>query len=201
MFVPLPGGKRANVSIVSLLIPTDEFLPQIDRTRQDCMTAGLSRAVEVFGEGQRFTIRDLNASDMGSPLNVFTETSHATISQWNAMANCNAFTVARATVLCIYGIKIYTLSDAAILFAPITGVRIDVGGARIAQWQVQSIDQYIPATSTTTTRGYCGVTMSPVVVSEDITVTMFEYTRTASKVYTPVWMGMAIEKEGVTLKP
>ena len=46
-----------------------------------------------------------------------------------------------------------------------------------------------------------GVTKSPIIVAEDITVTIYEYTKTATTIYAPIWLGVVCEKQGVTLKP
>ena len=172
----------------------------IEAIRDSCMLSALEKAVALFGPGQRFTIRDLNASDMAYTNNIFTETSHATVNQWNAMA-FGAFTVATATILGIYGLKLGVVNDATIDFMPVTGVRIDVGGARIAQWHIQCIDMMCSGASDSPVYALTGITKSPIIIAEDITATIYEYTRTASTVYTPVWLGIAVEKEGVTLKP
>ncbi len=189
------------VTVNSLFLNSKELKEgTVDAIRTACLLAALEKAVELFGPGQRFTIRDLNATDMSYTNNIFTETSHATVNQWNAMA-FGAFTVATATVLGIYGLKLGVVNDATIDFMPVTGVRIDVGGARIAQWHVQCLDMMASGACDSPVYALAGVTKSPIIVAEDITVTIYEYTRTASTVYTPVWLGIAVEKEGVTLKP
>ena len=193
----VPNGP---VSITSLLIPIDEFGVMSDKYRDATIVAAVEKAEALFGVGQRLTVRDLNGSDMSYTANIMTETSNATANAWNAMA-FGAFTVATGTVVGIYGLKLYVVHDATIDFCPITGVRIDVGGARVAQWHVQSLDQNTSAASVAPTRAYCGITKSPVVAGEDITVTIYEYTRTASTVYTPCWLGVTVEKEGITLRP
>lgn len=187
------------VTINSLLIPADEITERRrDACRNKAYKDAVARALEVFGLGQKLTVRDLNALDMAYTNNIFTETSNATANTWNAMA-FGAFTIARGTVIAIYGVKIYVVHDATIDFMPITGIRIDVGGKRLAQFHVQSIDQNTSAASVAPTRAYAGFTLEPIIVSEDLTVTIYEYTRTASTVYTPCWLGVAVEKEGITL--
>lgn len=188
------------VTIESLFLPIPELkIEAVDAIRNACKEACIDKARELWGD-IKITVRDLNAADMAYANNVFTETSHATINQWNAMA-FGAFAVARATVIGLYGLRIQTLPDGTIDFPPITGVRIDVGGARVAQWHTQSIDSYTSGASTAPLQAVGGVTRSPIVVGEDITVTIFEYTRTASTIYVPCWMGITVEKEGTTLRP
>jgi hypothetical protein len=46
-----------------------------------------------------------------------------------------------------------------------------------------------------------GFTPSPVIVGEDMTVTCYEYTKTASTAYAIIWEGVTVEKEGITLTP
>ena len=201
MKILLQSGKSIDVSINSLLVPVEQLKPEaVDAIRNACMMAVLEKAVDTFGERQRMTLRDLNAADMAYANNIFTETSHATANQWNAMA-FGAFTVARGTVIGIYGLGISVVHDATIDFHPITGIRLDVGGARVAQWHVQSLAQNTSAASVAPTRVVFGLTKSPVVVNENVTVTIYEYTRTASTVYEPCWLGIIAEKEGLTLKP
>ena len=188
------------ITIRSLTALPSELKPEVvDAIRNACEAAAIAKAIELWGD-IRLTSRDLNGTDMAYANNVFTETSNATINQWNAMA-FGAFAVARATVIGIYGLRIQTLPDATIDFPPITGVRIDVGGARVAQWHTQQGDTYTSAASTAPLHAIPLVTKSPIVIGEDITVTIFEYTRTASTVYVPCWMGVTIEKEGTTLRP
>lgn len=201
VLVPLPNGQQARVTIRSLLLPVDELKPgTIDAVRNACEMAAMDKAVQLWGEAQSLTIRDLNALDMSYTYNIITETSNASANAWNAMA-FGAFTVATGTVLGIYGIKLHCALDGTVDLLPITGIRIDVGGARVAQWHVQSLDQNTDAASTSPFHGYAGITKSPVIIGEDIQVTMYEYTRTASTVYDPIWLGCAVEKTGRTLKP
>ncbi len=201
MNIILPNGSIANLTTNSLLIPHGEVKPEtFDAIRNACIASAVRKADELFGPAQRLTVRDLNASDMAYTNNIFTETSHATVNQWNAMA-FGAFTVATGTVIGIYGIKLSANPDGTIDFLPITGIRLDVGGARVAQWHVQSIDYFNSAASLNPFYGKTGVTKSPIIAAQDLTVTIYEYTRTASTVYTPTWLGVAVEKEGITLKP
>jgi len=201
--VRLPSGKIAQVAIKSLLVPAPLLKEEtIDAIRNATETMCLEKAVELWGESQRLTIRDLNATDMSYTNNIFTETSNASANAWNAMA-FGAFTVATSTVIGIYGIIIGTVPDGTIDFPPISGIRIDVGGARVAQWHVQSLHSFTSGASTSPLIPaiYGGFTKSPVVVGEDMTVTIYEYTQTASTAYYPIWQGVTVEKEGVTLRP
>jgi len=192
------------VTIQSVLLSLD-LLGQsgVDGSRNAAIAGAVTKANQLWG-GQNLTVRDLNPLDMSYANNVFTDTSNATINQWNAMAT-GAFTVPTATVIAIYGIKIGWLVGAAAppinVTMPVTAIRIDVGGSRHVQWHLQSLDQKAPANTTSPYVAIAGVTRSPIVVAEDITVTLFEYTRIASNAYDPVWLGVAVEKEGVTLKP
>ena len=189
------------VTIQSVLINFEELVgPTIDAIRNATIAGTVNKATELWGAGQSLTVRDLNATDMSYAANNFTETSNAGANAWNAMA-FGAFTVPTATVLGIYGVKLGVLYDGTILRLPITGIRIDVGGSRCAQWHNQTLDKTDNASSTSAGKFLGGVTKSPVIVAEDITVTIFEYTITATTIYNPVWLGVAVEKEGVTLKP
>jgi hypothetical protein len=189
------------VSISSVLIPITELKAEtVDAIRNAAVLAAVNKAFELWGRGQTLTVRDLNATDMGYTNNVFTDTSNGTANQWNAMA-CGAFTVPTATVIAIYGVAMGWITDATIDECPITGIRIDVGGSRQAQWHLQCLDQICSAASTTPMTPRAGVTRSPIVAAEDITVTPYEYTRRLSVAYSSIWMGVAVEKEGVTLKP
>ena len=192
------------VSITSILIPINALKSEtVDAIRNATIVATVNKAAELWGEGQALTVRDLNGTDMSYTNNIMTETSDAVANAWNVMNTCGggaAFTVNNATVIGIYGIMLgcaWGTND----IMPITGIRIDVGGSRHAQWNVQTLDQYALTTSASPVSFNGGVTRSPVIVAEDITVTMYEYTSDASEVYFPVWLGVAVEKQGVTLKP
>lgn len=189
------------VTVSSVLVPDKSLKPEtVDAIRNACMLATVNKANELWGAGQLLTIRDLNGTDMAYANNIMTETSNAVANQWNAMA-FGAFTVPTATVIGIYGITLGWIEDGTIDECPITGIRIEVGGSRHAQWNVQTLDQHNSAASTAPLIPIAGVTRSPIVVAEDITVTCYEYTRRASSAYDPVWLGFAVEKQGVTLKP
>lgn len=188
------------LTIRSLLEPIDTISEaEIAKYREACEKAAFDKATQLWGN-QNVTIRDLNASDMSYTNNVFTETSNATVNQWNTMA-FGAFSVAQSTIVGIYGVKIDLDMDGTIDFSPISGIRIDVGGARVAQWHTQSLDVYNSAATLAGVYSLCGITKSPIVIGETLTVTIYEYTRTASTVYVPVWLGVTVEKEGITLRP
>lgn len=189
------------VTISSVLIPVSMLKPEVvDAIRNAAVVAAVNKASELWGPGQALTIRDLNGTDMSYAANVMTETSSASTNAWNVMA-FGAFTVPTATVIAIYGIILNAPWATTIPELPITGIRIDVGGSRHAQWNVQCLDQICVAAAVTPVKGVAGVTRSPVIVAEDITVTIYEYTKNASDIYIPVWLGVAVEKQGVTLKP
>ena len=189
------------VSISSVLIPMDQLKQEtVDAIRNAAVLAAVNKAFELWGRGQMLTVRDLNGTDMAYANNIFTDTSNAGANAWNAMA-FGAFTVPTATVIAIYGVAMGWILDGTIDECPITGIRIDVGGSRQAQWHLQCLDQIGSAAVTWAMTPRAGVTRSPVVAAEDITVTMYEYTRRASQVYSANWIGVAVEKEGVTLKP
>ena len=189
------------VSVSSILIPETSLKPEtVDAIRNAAVLAAVNKASDLWGVGQPLTIRDLNGTDMAYANNIMTETSNAAANAWNAMA-FGAFTVPTATVIAIYGVAIGWIMDATIDEMPISSIRIDVGGSRHAQWNTQVIDQISSAANTAPMIPRVGITRSPIVVGEDITVTIYEYTRRASQAYDPCWLGVAVEKEGVTLKP
>lgn len=195
------------VTINSILIPaTDLAIGTVDAIRNACINQSVAEAHRRFGATQNLTVRDLEASDFSFTYNIWTDTSNATYRQWNAIAEA-AFTVATGTVLGIYGIRVGFLMNATIYQPPVTAFRIDVGGARVAQWNVEKL---MLATGLIATPADMfefghewplGVTKSPIIIGEDITVTIYEYTRVASTAYYPIWEGVAVEKEGRTLKP
>jgi len=198
--VALANGKVATLTVDSVLIPVAELKPEaVDAIRNACVGSALVKAHQLW-PGQVVTVRDLNASDMGYTNNIYVETSNGTGNQWNAMA-AGSFTVATGTVIGIYGVKLGTLADGTNTQLQISGIRVEVGGARVAQWHCQSLDQSGNAASSVAQRFTAGVTKSPVIVSEDISVTLYEYTRVTGTLYYPIWLGVAVEKEGITLKP
>ena len=187
------------VSISSVLIPMDQLKQEtIDAIRNAAVLAAVNKAFELWGRGQTLTVRDINGTDMQYTNNIFTETAVA-VAGWQPMA-CGAFTVPTATVLAIYGIAIGWQLNAAVPL-PITGIRIDVGGSRQAQWNVQCLSQWATGAVVAPLVPRAGVTRSPIVAAEDITVTPYENSRGVATVYEPYWLGVAVEKEGVTLKP
>lgn len=189
------------VTISSILINKKDLRPEtIDAIRNATIVAAVNKAVELWGPEQALTVRDLNGTDMAYAANIFTETSNAGANAWNAMA-FGAFTVPTATVIGVYGVDLSFVPDGTIVVLPITGIRFDVGGSRVAQWHCEILSQAGIAGNTSILVPTGAVTKSPIIVAEDITVTIYEYTKTASTVYAPIWLGVSIEKQGVTLKP
>jgi len=188
------------VTIMSVLCPQIPGIKEdnLEAIRNATIVAAVNKAAEKW-PGQKLTVRDLNASDMSYTNNIFTETSNASANAWNAMA-FGSFTVATGTVLGIYGIGLSVVHDGTIDYFPITGVRIEVGGARVAQWHVQSLASICSGATTAQQKVHFGITKSPIIVQEDLTVTIYEYTRTASTVYEPCWLGVTVEKLGITLR-
>ena len=195
------------VTINSVLLSADGLKPEtVDALRNACTNAAVAEASRRFGPSQNLTVRDLGASDFSFTNNVWTDTSNATANAWNAIAQA-AFTVATGTVIGIYGIRVGFLMNATIIQPAVTGFRLDVGGGRVAQWNVEKL-MLATALIATPANVFAfgqqwplGITRSPIIVGEDIQVTIYEYTRTASTVYYPIWEGVAVEKEGRTLKP
>lgn len=199
--ITLPNGKVANLTVNSILINASELREgTVDAIRNACVDAAVQKAVDLFGPEQALTVRDLNALDMDLDYNWFHETSSSSNQQWNAIVQ-GEITVANGSVMGIYGCGFTWLHDATIDQCPVSAYRIDVGGARVAQWALQQLDDFTSAASTGAMQHHFGVTKSPIIVGEDITVTIYEYTRVASKAYDCVWLGVIVEKEGKTLKP
>ncbi len=189
------------VTVSSVLLNMDQLKPEtVDAIRNSALIAAVNKAYELWGRGQSLTIRDLNATDMGYTNNVFTDETNATANQWNEMAT-GAFTVPTATVIAIYGIAIGYELNGSDTEMPLTGIRIDVGGSRHAQWHLQALDILSSGAVTAPVIARPGITRSPIIVGEDITVTMYEYTRTTGMEFDPCWLGVTVEKQGVTLKP
>jgi hypothetical protein len=188
------------VTIMSVLCPQIPGIKEevLEAIRNATIVAAVNKADEKW-PGQKVTVRDLNASDMDYSNNIFTETSNASANAWNAMA-FGAFTVDTGTIIGIYGLGLSVIHNGTITQLPITGVRIEVGGARVAQWHVQSLQTISSAATTAQQVVHFGIAKSPIIVQEDMTVTIYEYTRTASTVYEPCWLGVTIEKEGITLR-
>ena len=195
------------VTINSVLLSADGLKPEtVDALRNACTNAAVAEATRRFGPTQNLTVRDLEAADFQFSANVWTDTSNASANAWNAIAQ-GTVSVASGTVLGIYGIRVGFLMNATITQPSVTGFRLDVGGARVAQWNVEKLmlgTALIATPANVFAFGQqwpLGVTKSPVIIGEDIVITIYEYTRTASTVYYPIWEGVAVEKEGRTLKP
>jgi hypothetical protein len=189
------------VTIKSLFVPEANTTKEIvEATRNTAIVVAVQKANELFGDKQALTIRDLNGSDMGYIHNIMTETSNRSANAWNVMGS-GSFTIAAATVIAIYGVAISFVQGGNNTRIPITGIRIDVGGSRIAQWNVQGLDQIINASVTSPLTPKFGISLSPIIVSEYLTVTLYEYTRIATTIYDLLWLGVTVEKQGVTLNP
>jgi hypothetical protein len=189
------------VTVKSLFVREANTTKEIvEATRNNAIVTAVQKASVLFGPTQALTIRDLNGNDMGYIYNVMTETSNASINAWNEMG-VGSFIVAPSTVIAIYGVGISLVPDGTNPRIPITGIRIVVEGSLVVQWNIQSLDLIGSACGTSPMAQKSGISLAPIIAAEGIVVTTYEYTRAANIAYDLVWLGVIVEKQGVTLKP
>ena len=194
--IELGKGKTVNV-LRSFLIPLLELnLKIIKDTELLC----LQQAIELWGDNQNLSSRGLTALDMGY-MSSFSETSQCVINQWN-QATTGRFVVSTATIIGIYGLKLKWCDDTK-NFPPINSIRLCVNGARIAQWSLECHHNIYPQSLVDELVSHDDLIKNticnPIIASEDNKVEIFEYTRVANTEYSPIWLGVVVEKLGLTL--
>ena len=87
------------VTINSILLSADGLKPEtVDAIRNACINSTVAEAHRRFGASQNLTVRDLEAADFQFSANVWTDTSSASASAWNAVAQ-GTVTVATGTAI------------------------------------------------------------------------------------------------------
>lgn len=200
--------RPPKVLINSFLIPEDQLSLQRRRQlRQSAIDAALREARDAQGD-QDWVVRDLVPSDMPNLANNNWAEATGGTNTWNNSAFASGGTTAANTFMAVFGAQ-FIFSDALAASAAIgaanpavTGLRITVGGKRVRQWNLYNIWRPTMLAGTPTNAygpaplfpvGYAG---SPVVITEQISVTVAFYELTTTVDFAVALLGYVVEKAG-----
>lgn len=161
----------------------------------------LNKLVEVAQEdmpGVNITVRDLVPSDMPNQTNnEWTEASGSGDNAWTDMALIDGTGIADETFIAIYGCQFISGHSTP----PITGLRIEVGASRVAQWSLYSISRDYTLTSSGATQHTAplGITENPIIIRQNQTLLVQEYVTETTITYRLAFFGFVAEKAGKTI--
>jgi len=161
------------------LVPVDK----IDGIRE----ATIKKREEIAGRdlpGDKLITRDLMPSDLGLTNEVWYETTGATANQWEDSAIA-ANNIADNVFVCIWGVT--DLSDEP----AVSALRITVGGAKVAIWNLDKMIQMVHK---------AGTTLSPIIITQNTPITIEHFVKVANAGVEIAFDGCVVEKEGINLK-
>jgi hypothetical protein len=160
---------------------------------------------------ERLISRSIVPTDLALTNARWTETSGTSA---NAFTNTSisSNTVADDRYVGIWGVRLFTpmstVDNDASLAAleqmqyPISILRIDVGGTRVAQWDLYPLMSIqIDLAESHAFRPISGLTLTPVLIGPNKSVTISEYVTVSTALYTLGLEGVVVEPEGLILRP
>ena len=201
-----------NLQTRSIARPADQMRMTLrDGIKKALLTRLVALGHEQLGHSVRLTARDLVGSDMPNLANNdWLETTEGS----NAYANASFATggqIADETFIGIYGFQQImhedTDDDRGGSTPCVTVIRFDIGGTRVAQWDMQScfVGNALAGASDTSFGGAMehkqGIAESPIIITQNqnFTVSFWEVTTTLDFVV-PL-LGFVVEKAGRTINP
>lgn len=187
----------------STLIRLDELKPErVDGIRKAAQNKLQEVAEAALGRDKRLILRDLLPTDLGLDNNEWTEAAGATDNAWDDTSVAEK-SIADNRFVAIIGCRFVELVAAI----PISVVKFTVGGALTAMWNLYPL--WVPYTIGEGTatgeiavfKTIAGITESPIIISQNIALTIAEYVLETTTTYKLAFEGFVVEPEGKTLKP
>jgi hypothetical protein len=179
------------VTVVSVLVPEDFLAPE---TKELIMFKTLEMTVEKAREDtlgkKSLTVRDLLPQDIGFGNQAWNEQTGTTSNAYED-SQVASDSIADDTWIGICGVQDQSTIPS------VSALRWDVGGTRVAQWNISMINSGDHPNK-------AGLTLSPIIVSRNKIVTIQHYIRQGGnrKGSTELaYIGYVVELEGLTLRP
>jgi len=173
------------VNIQSVLVPLHLLPPEkIDDWRNGFIRLAIEAAVEGTNGEKKLDVRDLMPSDIGLTSEVWYERTGATKNTWENSAIASK-KIADGRWICIWGVtdNSEVPSVAALRFA--------AGGSKVAMWHLDKLNGL---------QHKAAIAMSPVIVSEGISLTIEEYVKVANSQVELIFDGCVVEISGKKLR-
>jgi hypothetical protein len=186
--------------LVSVLRRVDEIkVERLDGIKKDSQKK-LEEVARRDLPTARLVCRDLLPTDLGLTNNEWTETTGATDNAWDDTSIASQ-SIKDDTYVAIYGCRLLTLAANP----PISALKIQVGGATKAIWDLYKIWPLYTvgggtaAAERTSIHSIAGIAETPVIITRNMQITIAEYVIEASTAYKLAFEGLVVEKEGVNL--
>jgi hypothetical protein len=207
-FFGLPD--RVESTTRSILVPIDEMGKDAAHALKMMTIEELEAMARDDRPNARLITRSLVPTDLGLTNNRWTETSGASNTYTTTSISNN--TIADDRYVAIWGVRLFTpmttVDNNVSLAAmeqqqyPIGQLRIIVGGARIAQWDLYPLMRVqIDLAESHAYRPISGLTLSPVLIGPNMVLQVDEYNTDGTTLYTLGFEGATTELEGMTLRP
>lgn len=211
-----PITRTVQVRTNSYIIPeTWMTSQQIRRKINAARQAALAAALLTDGD-QEYNVRALVGSDMPDrTTNDWLETTASSgVDAWNNSAFAAGSNIADNTYIGIYGVQVLTMENEAgvnggpiqsALEPAVTGIRIQIGGARVAQWDLHPILYFVGGTDdlATSSTEYGpliaypkGFAESPVVITKEKSLTVAFWETQTSLDFQVALLGIVVEAVG-----
>jgi len=173
------------VNIQSVLIPLHLLPPEkIDDWRNGFIQLAIEAAAEGTKGEKRLDVRDLMPSDIGLTNEVWYERTGATKNTWENSAIATK-KIADGRWICIWGVTDNSEVPS------VSALRFDAGGSKVAMWHLDKLNGL---------QHKAAIAMSPVIVSEGISLTIEHYIKVASSQTELIYDGCVVEVTGKKLK-
>lgn len=191
-------------TIESSLIPTDELRRErVDELRRAAKYAAYLKAREAYPTA-RLVCRMATPQDFEQTNNEWGDTTGSSADAWEDHLVASKV-IDDGKFLAIYGCRYFSFQAPASL--AISALLFSVGGAKVAQWDLYPIIMAYNVGAGTAAgekaflKPPAGITESPIIVSEKITLDMDQWVATASTAFVLSLDAYVVELEGLTLKP
>jgi len=173
------------VQIKSVLVPLHLIPPE---TIKDLRDGYIKLAVEEAIRGTKgkrsLDIRDLFPSDIGLTNEVWYERTGSSDNTWENSAIATK-TISDGRWICIWGVTDNSEVPS------VSALRFNVGGSKVAMWHLDKLNGLWHKAA---------IAMSPIIVSEGITLTIEHYVKVASSQTELVYDGCVVEVSGKKLR-
>lgn len=173
------------VNITSVLLPLHLIPPErIADLRDGFIQLTIEKAVEGTEGKKKLDVRDLMPSDIGLTNEVWYERTGATKNTWENSAIASK-KIADGRWICIWGVTDNSEVPS------VSALRFDAGGSKVALWHLDKLNGL---------QHKAAIAMSPVIVSEGISLTIEHYVKVAASQTELVYDGCVVEISGKKLR-
>jgi len=144
----------------------------------------IDEAIRAKGGRKNLDVRDLMPSDIGLTNEVWYERTGSSDNTWENSAIASK-SIGKERWICIWGITDNSEVPS------VSALRFDVGGSKVALWHLDKLNRL---------EHRAAIAMSPVIISEGISLTIDHYVKVASSQVEICYDGCVVEVSGKKLR-